>query len=88
VLAAKEKIALASASPLSILFLRIDNREKVMFNDVKIRTYLQSRQDRLSCHCIDTTPFAANRDSRTLSAICIDKIKADALLYFESRGLL
>lgn len=88
VLAAKEKLVEASASPLSVIFVRIDNSQRQLFGDTKIRTYLSRNQGRSCCHCIDGKEFSINRDSRALSVSVIDKIHGDILFYLKSKQLL
>ena len=88
VLAAKEKLVEASASPLSIVFIRIGNGQRQLFGDTKIRTYLSRNHGRSFCHCIDSKEFTTSRDSRALSASVINKIHGDILFYFKSRQLL
>jgi len=88
VLAAKEKLGVASKCPLSVLFIRIQNSERLSFGDTKIRNYLQNQYHRSSCHCIDSILFSASRNSQALSVACLEKVKIDLLQFFNSSTML
>jgi hypothetical protein len=84
----KEKLVAASNSPMSIVFVRVDNGDHQTFSDAKLSSYLNMKCQRPAfCSCVDSKLFCSNRQPAKLAYVFLDKLKVDVPEYFESKGI-
>jgi len=88
VMRSKEKLLQVSPSPLSVLFVRVDNGVGHTMSDVKLHTYMGSRGDsRMAVDCVDAKEICKYRNALQLAKVVLDKLRRDVPVYFQSRGV-